>query len=89
MDQTSANKMRRDEITAATAAAFAGSSVIPDRYVQPDEIALGGTVVDVESCNLVLPVIDMARLMNESSEEIAKLGSACRDWGVFQVKFSP
>ncbi|CAM0913516.1 unnamed protein product [Alopecurus aequalis] len=86
MDRTSANKMLREEITDATAAAFAGSTVIPDRYVQPDEIARDGTVVvDDESCKLFLPVLDMARLLDESQEEIAKLGSACRDWGVFQI----
>ena len=84
MDQTSANKMRRDEITAATAAAFAGSTMIPDRFVQSDEIALGGTIVDIES-EPFLPVVDMARLLDESQEETAKLGSACRDWGFFQV----
>jgi hypothetical protein len=82
---TSANKMLRDEITGATAAIFAGSTVIPDRYVQSDEIAGGGTVVDVDSCNLFLPVLDLALLLDESPEEIAKLGSACRDWGFFQV----
>jgi hypothetical protein len=85
MDQISANKMMRDEITGATAAIFAGSTMIPDRYVQSDEMARGGTVLDVESCNLVLPVLDLARLLDESLEELAKLGSACRDWGLFQV----
>ncbi|XP_044378962.1 protein SRG1-like [Triticum aestivum] len=79
--------MLRDEITDATAAAFAGSTVIPDRYVWPDETAgRGSTVVGDEESLKLIPVLDMASLLDGSPEEIAKLGAACRDWGFFQLR---
>ena len=76
----------RAEITDAAAATFADSTVIPDRYARPDEVGDGVVVGDDESHEL--PLVDMARLLDsESSEaETAKLGSACRDWGFFQVR---
>lgn len=83
----SAKNMLRDEITEDTAAAFAGTTVIPDKYIWSDEIAREGVVVvasDDESHKLI-PVVDMASLLDGSQEEIAKLGSACRDWGFFQL----
>ncbi|KAF6996790.1 hypothetical protein CFC21_013089 [Triticum aestivum] len=75
----------RAEITDAAAATFADSTVIPDRYARPDEVGDGVVVGDDESHEL--PLVDMARLLDsESSEaETAKLGSACRDWGFFQL----
>ncbi|KAF6991066.1 hypothetical protein CFC21_008185 [Triticum aestivum] len=75
----------RAEITDAAAATFADSTVIPDRYARPDEVGDGVVVGDEESHEL--PLVDMARLLDsESSEaEAAKLGSACRDWGFFQL----
>jgi len=85
--EASTKNMLRDEITDATAAAFAGTTVIPDRYVWSDEIAREGAVVacDEESCKLI-PILDMASLLDGSQEEIGKLGSACRGWGFFQLK---
>jgi hypothetical protein len=84
--EAGAKNMLRDEITDATAAAFAGSIAIPDKYDWSDEIARDGAVVtgDDESGKLI-PVIDMASLLDGSQEEIARLGSACREWGFFQV----
>ncbi|KAF6985551.1 hypothetical protein CFC21_003395 [Triticum aestivum] len=75
----------RAEITNAAAATFADSTVIPDRYARPDEVGDGVVVGDDESHEL--PLVDMARLLDsESSEaETAKLGSACRDLGFFQL----
>lgn len=75
----------RAEITDAAAAMFADSTVIPDRYARPDEVGDGVVMGDDESYEL--PLVDMARLLDsESSEaETAKLGSACRDWGFFQL----
>lgn len=77
--------LARAEITDAAAATFADSTVIPDRYARPDEMRDGVVVGDQESYEL--PLVDMARLLDsESSEaETAKLGSACRHWGFFQV----
>ncbi|KAF6996781.1 hypothetical protein CFC21_013082 [Triticum aestivum] len=77
--------LTRAEITDAAAATFADSTVIPDRYARPDEVRDGVVVGDDESYEL--PLVDMARLLDsESSEaETAKLGSACRDWGFFQL----
>ncbi|CAM0877059.1 unnamed protein product [Alopecurus aequalis] len=85
MEASAKNKMR-DEITDATAALFAGTAVMPDRYIWSDEIAQEGSIVagDGESYKLI-PVLDMARLLDQSQEEIAKLGSACRDWGFFKL----
>lgn len=86
MEASAKKVMLRDEITDATAAAFADSTVIPDRYVWPDETAgRGSTIVGDDESHKLIPVLDMASLLDGSPEEIAKLGSACRDWGFFQV----
>ncbi|KAK3157120.1 hypothetical protein QOZ80_2AG0116440 [Eleusine coracana subsp. coracana] len=57
---------------------------IPERYVRP-EIKADAVIFDDVGCNL--PVIDMSRLLNPefSEEETAKLGSACEQWGFFQL----
>ncbi|EMS59218.1 Protein SRG1 [Triticum urartu] len=76
----------RAEITDAAEATFADSTVIPDRYARPDEVG-DGVVVGGDDESHELPLVDMARLLDsESSEaETAKLGSACRHWGFFQL----
>ncbi|KAM3411723.1 hypothetical protein ACQJBY_003402 [Aegilops geniculata] len=75
----------RAEITDAAAATFADSTVIPDRYARPDEVGDGVVVSNDESHEL--PLVDMAMLLDSefSEAETAKLGSACRDWGFFQL----
>lgn len=57
---------------------------VPERYVRPDMKA-EPAIIDAEGYNL--PIIDMSRLLNSElyEEEIAKLGSACEDWGFFQL----
>lgn len=57
---------------------------VPERYVRPD-IKAEPVIIDAEGYNL--PIIDMSRLLNSElyEEEIAKLGSACEDWGFFQL----
>ncbi|XP_015697205.1 2-oxoglutarate-dependent dioxygenase 11-like [Oryza brachyantha] len=58
---------------------------VPDRYVRPeagaDEVIVGHGV------SAAIPVIDLAKLLHpeSSKEECAKLGSACQQWGFFQL----
>ncbi|KAF7025929.1 hypothetical protein CFC21_038076 [Triticum aestivum] len=85
MERIGDKVISRAEITDDASATFADSTVIPDRYARPDEVRDGVVVGSDESYEL--PVVDMARLLNPefSEAEIAKLGSACRDWGFFQL----
>ena len=79
----------RDKITDATAALFADSAKIPERFIRTNEVQAAGTVVVGEGeASSELPVVDMARLLDPelSAQETAKLGSACREWGFFQVR---
>ena len=78
----------RDKITDATAALFADSAKIPDRFIRTNEVQAAGAVVAGEDEASELPVVDMARLLGPelSASETAKLGSACREWGFFQVR---
>ncbi|XP_028758709.1 protein SRG1-like [Neltuma alba] len=59
---------------------------IPDRYIRPDQQQ---EIIVSESDDLPeIPVIDMQRLITEesaSSEELAKLHLACKNWGFFQL----
>ncbi|KAI5002306.1 hypothetical protein ZWY2020_026956 [Hordeum vulgare] len=82
MERIGDKVISRAEITDA---AFADSTVIPDRYVRSDEVRDGVVVGDDDSYEL--PVVDMARLLDPefSDAETARLGSACRDWGFFQL----
>ncbi|XP_037408287.1 protein SRG1-like [Triticum dicoccoides] len=81
MESAGDKVMSRAQITDT----FTDSTVIPDRYVQSDEAREGVVVGDDESYEL--PVVDMAMLLDPefSEAEIAKLGSACQDWGFFQL----
>ncbi|KAL6594028.1 hypothetical protein ACP70R_048929 [Stipagrostis hirtigluma subsp. patula] len=84
--EASRNKLvNRNEITDEAASAFADSAQIPDKYVRTDEVA-DGVVVGEDGTN-ELPIIDMAKLLDPkmSKMEAAKLGSACRHWGFFQL----
>lgn len=59
---------------------------IPPRYLRP-EVELDEFSVED---SLQIPIIDMSKLTENSlahdqNEELAKLRSACRDWGFFQV----
>ncbi|KAG8061707.1 hypothetical protein GUJ93_ZPchr0003g18570 [Zizania palustris] len=57
---------------------------VPARYVRP-EVEVDPVIVDAEGYSL--PVIDLSRLLDPefSEEETAELGSACEDWGFFQL----
>ncbi|CAN6284394.1 unnamed protein product [Urochloa humidicola] len=80
------NKLiNRDRITEAAATTFPDSAEIPERFVRSDD-DVQAAVEDEASCEL-LPVVDMANLLDPelSASETAKLGSACRDWGFFQL----
>lgn len=59
---------------------------VPPRYIRPDQdhpiVAAGD-----DASLLEVPVIDMQRLHDPESmdSELAKLHSACKEWGFFQV----
>ncbi|XP_024026516.1 S-norcoclaurine synthase 1 [Morus notabilis] len=60
---------------------------IPSRYVRPEAEF---DQVSVEDHSLEIPTIDMSKLLDEKHplsphEELARLHSACRDWGFFQL----
>ncbi|OEL34839.1 Thebaine 6-O-demethylase [Dichanthelium oligosanthes] len=76
----------RDKITDATAALFTDSVKIPERFIRTNKVLASGAVVG-EDETFELPVVDMASLLDPelSALETAKLGSACRDWGFFQL----
>ncbi|KAJ3679677.1 hypothetical protein LUZ60_017688 [Juncus effusus] len=66
----------------ALSASLNGSSEIPERYIkvhQSDSIVHRDTVE--------LPIIDLGRLADPTfyCEEAAKLDSACKEWGFFQL----
>ncbi|XP_006662054.1 2-oxoglutarate-dependent dioxygenase 11-like isoform X2 [Oryza brachyantha] len=74
----------QDESVQDVADAIGSSGDVPERYVRP-EMEADPVIVDADGYSL--PVIDMSRLIDPefSEEEIAKLGSACEDWGFFQL----
>ncbi|TKW04075.1 hypothetical protein SEVIR_7G086000v4 [Setaria viridis] len=82
MEVASNKIVHRDEITDD---AFTDSAHIPEKYIRTDEVSAGAVVGEDEAYEL--PVIDMAKLLDPelSASETAKLGSACRDWGFFQL----
>ncbi|OEL14601.1 Protein SRG1 [Dichanthelium oligosanthes] len=84
--ETANNKIvHRDEITDD---AFTDSVQIAEKYIPTEEVSAGAVVgVDDEAYDYELPFVDMARLLDPelSASETAKLGSACRDWGFFQL----
>ena len=60
---------------------------IPERYIRLEETA--EEVIsdhDISSASAI-PIIDLNKLLDSrsSKEECAKLGSACKQWGFFQV----
>ncbi|KXG19500.1 hypothetical protein SORBI_3010G068200 [Sorghum bicolor] len=58
---------------------------IPGRYIR-DEEAAEEVIVD-HDISSAIPIIDVNKLLDpqSSKEECAKLGSACKHWGFFQV----
>ena len=61
---------------------------IPERYIRVEE-ATEEVIID-HGISSAFPIIDVSKLLDlhSSKEECAKLGSACRQWGFFQVKQS-
>lgn len=62
-----------------------GDVQVPERYLTKDPSA--EEVVAADDSSHAIPVIDLQKLLDpqSSEEECAKLGSACLNWGFFQV----
>lgn len=58
---------------------------IPERYFRAEEAA--EEVISGRDIALPIPIIDLKKLVDpqSSEEECAKLGLACKQWGIFQV----
>ncbi|CAL4923114.1 unnamed protein product [Urochloa decumbens] len=90
MEAAAAKLISRDRITDAAAATLFGtdsvSRQIPEKFTRTDEVRAAGAVVSEDEA-FELPVVDMAKLLDPelSASETAKLGSACREWGFFQL----
>ncbi|KAL6662277.1 hypothetical protein ACP70R_000136 [Stipagrostis hirtigluma subsp. patula] len=86
MDAAESKLICREKVTDATASLFADSVEVPERFIRTNEIQAAVVVVGEDEAH-ELPVIDMAKLLDPKSSalETAKLGSACRNWGFFQV----
>ncbi|KAL6902152.1 hypothetical protein ACP4OV_005028 [Aristida adscensionis] len=77
--------VNREEITDSAISVLTNSTHVPERYIRTEEVLDGEIVGEDEGYEL--PVIDMAKLLDPafSASETAKLGSACRNWGFFQL----
>ncbi|KAH0466308.1 hypothetical protein IEQ34_006411 [Dendrobium chrysotoxum] len=63
---------------------LARSDQIPERYLKPEVDATSLATIDDDE----LPVIDLMKLLDPElidREELLKLGSACKEWGFFQI----
>ena len=60
---------------------------IPERYIRLEETAEEVISDHDISSATAIPIIDLNKLLDSrsSKEECAKLGSACKQWGFFQV----
>ncbi|CAN6294301.1 unnamed protein product [Urochloa humidicola] len=58
---------------------------VPERYIRLEEIA--EEVINGHDISSAIPIIDLNKLLDpqSSKEECAKLGSACQQWGFFQL----
>ncbi|CAN6288802.1 unnamed protein product [Urochloa humidicola] len=58
---------------------------IPERYIRLEETA--EEVIGGHDISSAIPIIDLNKLLDPQStkEECAKLGSACKQWGFFQL----
>ena len=65
-----------------------GLTSVPPRYVHHDQ---DPPIISLDFCSPQVPVIDMQRLLSEdfTDSELQKLDQACREWGFFQVCFTP
>ncbi|KAL6906400.1 hypothetical protein ACP4OV_004001 [Aristida adscensionis] len=58
---------------------------IPERYIRAEEGA--EEIINGRDISSAIPVIDLSKLLDpqSSKDECAKLGSACKQWGFFQI----
>ncbi|CAL4932221.1 unnamed protein product [Urochloa decumbens] len=58
---------------------------VPERYIRLEETA--EEVIGSQDISSAIPIIDLNRLLDpqSSKEECAELGSACKQWGFFQL----
>ncbi|GJM91444.1 hypothetical protein PR202_ga07810 [Eleusine coracana subsp. coracana] len=84
-DQMEVEFVDQDVSVQVVADTIRNNGEVPERYVR-SEIKAEGVIVDAEGYNL--PIVDMSRLLSPefSDEEAVKLGSACENWGFFQVR---
>ncbi|TVU01642.1 hypothetical protein EJB05_52894 [Eragrostis curvula] len=59
---------------------------VPERYIR-DEEGADEVIVDGPDTSFAIPIIDLNKLLDprSSKDECAKLGSACEQWGFFQL----
>ncbi|KAK3157118.1 hypothetical protein QOZ80_2AG0116410 [Eleusine coracana subsp. coracana] len=83
-DQMEVEFVDQDVSVQVVADTIRNNGEVPERYVR-SEIKAEGVIVDAEGYNL--PIVDMSRLLSPefSDEEAVKLGSACENWGFFQL----
>jgi hypothetical protein len=64
--------------------AIQGLQTVPPRYVRDDKDII---ITAPSNPSLRVPLIDMTKLVNPDSQEqeIQRLHSACKEWGLFQV----
>ncbi|XP_059434360.1 oxoglutarate-dependent flavonoid 7-O-demethylase 1-like [Corylus avellana] len=64
--------------------AIQGLQTVPPRYVRDDTDII---ITAPSNPSLLVPLIDMTKLVNPDSheQEIQRLHSACREWGLFQI----
>ena len=55
--------------------------IVSKRYIRDDIVAIDHP----SGSSIVVPLIDMSKLLNNHDSELQKLHSACKDWGLFQV----
>uniref|UniRef100_A0A0A9H3I8 Fe2OG dioxygenase domain-containing protein n=1 Tax=Arundo donax TaxID=35708 RepID=A0A0A9H3I8_ARUDO len=62
-----------------------GGEHVPERYLRTE--ASSDEVIASGDSNLAIPIIDLGKLLDpqSSEEECVKLGSACQNWGFFQL----
>ncbi|XVF65590.1 hypothetical protein PTKIN_Ptkin09bG0260800 [Pterospermum kingtungense] len=77
---------RRDGLRSSLAVASVqelaaqGLEMVPERYIK-DEIGHGNDHLS----GIVVPLIDMSKLLNDDDSELQKLHFACKDWGAFHL----
>ncbi|XWS22225.1 hypothetical protein CRYUN_Cryun29cG0016200 [Craigia yunnanensis] len=55
--------------------------IVPERYIRDDIVAIDHP----SRFSIVVPLIDMNKLLNNHDSKLQKLHSTCKDWGLFQL----